>query len=79
GLHLVIIFIFLFDVFIVGWIYDAQKLSYEILKNTNTRLSLIFIIMLRIIIPFICILVTIVYIFLPMPIIWQFIATLACM
>ncbi|MDE4945026.1 hypothetical protein NAI65_12250, partial [Francisella tularensis subsp. holarctica] len=42
GLHLVIIFIFLFDVFIVGWIYDAQKLSYEILKNTNTRLSLIF-------------------------------------
>ncbi|MDE4978289.1 hypothetical protein NAI52_11570, partial [Francisella tularensis subsp. holarctica] len=36
GLHLVIIFIFLFYVFIVGWIYDAHKLLYEILKNTNT-------------------------------------------
>ncbi|MDE5028326.1 hypothetical protein NAI74_10225, partial [Francisella tularensis subsp. holarctica] len=32
GLHVVIICNFLFDVFIVGWIYDAQKLSYEILK-----------------------------------------------
>ena len=79
GLHLVIIFIFLFDVLIVGWIYDAQKLSYEILKNTNTRLSPLFNIMLRIMIPFICIIVTIGYIFSPMPIIWQFIAALACM
>ena len=69
GLHLVIIFIFLFDVLIVGWIYDAQKLSYEILKNTNTRLSPLFNIMLRIMIPFICIIVTIGYIFLPIPII----------
>ena len=68
GLHLVIIFIFLFDILIVGWIYDAQKLSYEILKNTNTRLSPLFNIMLRIMIPFICIIVTIGYIFLPIPV-----------
>lgn len=78
GLHLIIIFLFLFDAFIIGWIYDAQKLSYEILKTTNTKLSPLFNIMLRIVIPFICIFVTIGYIFLPMSIMWQFIATIAC-
>ncbi|ASG67651.1 hypothetical protein CDV26_03930 [Francisella halioticida] len=78
GLHLLIIFLFLFDVFIIGWIYDAQKLSYEILKHTNIKLSPLFNIILRIVIPFICIFVTIGYIFLPMSIMWQFIATITC-
>ncbi|WP_395167174.1 hypothetical protein [Francisella salimarina] len=76
ALHIVIIFIFLFDVFIIGWIYDAQKLSYEILKSTNTKLSPIFNIALRIIIPFICIIITIGYIFIHMSIMWQFITTI---
>lgn len=78
ALHIVIIFIFLFDVFITGWIYDAQRLSYEILKNTNTKLSPMFNIGLRILIPFICIIIAIGYIFLPMSITWQFIAAIAC-
>lgn len=78
ALHIIIIFIFLFDVFITGWIYDAQRLSYEILKNTNTKLSPIFNITLRILIPFICIIIAIGYISLPMPILWQFIAAIAC-
>ncbi|API87044.1 hypothetical protein [Francisella uliginis] len=78
GLHLLIMFLFLFDVFIIGWIYDAQKLSYEILKYSGTKLSPLFNIILRIVIPFICIFVAIGYIFLPMSIMWQFIATLAC-
>ncbi|QIW10432.1 hypothetical protein [Francisella sp. LA112445] len=78
GFHLLIIFLFLFDVFVIGWIYDAQKLSYEILKHTNTKLSPLFNIILRIVIPFICIFVTIGYIFLPMSIMWQFIASIAC-
>jgi hypothetical protein len=79
GLQLVIIFLFLFDVFIIGWVYDAQKISYEILKNTDTKLSPLFNILLRIIIPFICIYIFIGYVFLPMSLIWQFIAALACM
>ncbi|KEI35952.1 sodium-dependent transporter [Francisella sp. W12-1067] len=54
ALDLLIVFIFLFEVFIIGWIYDAQKLSYEILKHTNTKLSPMFNIMLRIVIPFVC-------------------------
>ncbi|MED7788983.1 hypothetical protein [Francisella sp. 19X1-34] len=78
GFHLLIIFLFLFDVFVIGWIYDAQKLSYEILKHTDTKLSPVFNIMLRIVIPLICIFVAIGYIFLPMSIMWQFIATIAC-
>ncbi|AIT08938.1 membrane protein [Candidatus Francisella endociliophora] len=78
GLHLVIIFLFLFDVFVVGWIYDAQKASYEMLKSNGTKLSPVFNITLRIAIPFICIFVTIGYVFLPMSLMWQAIAAIAC-
>lgn len=78
GLHLVIIFLFLFDVFIIGWIYDAQKASYEMLKNNGTKLSPLFNITLRIIMPFICFAVAIGYIFTPMSIMWQFITAIAC-
>ena len=63
GLHFLIIYLFLFDIFLVGWVYDAQKLSYQILKNTDTKLSPLFNIMLRIVIPLICLYVAIGYIF----------------
>lgn len=62
GFHLVIIYLFLFDIFMVGWVYDAQKFSYEILKNTGTKLSPIFNVTLRIFTPLICLFVTIGYI-----------------
>lgn len=77
GLHFVIIFLFLFDIFIVGWVYDAQRVSYEMLKTNNIKLSPLFNIALRIIMPSICIFITVGYIFLPMSLIWQLIATVA--
>ena len=61
-LHLLIVFLFLFDVLLIGWIYDAQKLSYEIIKIMEVKLTGLFNIMLRIVIPFVCMLVTIGYI-----------------
>ncbi|AJC48897.1 membrane protein [Allofrancisella guangzhouensis] len=79
ALHLIIIFIFLFDIFIISWIYDAQKLSYEILKNTNIKLSPIFNISLRIIIPFICIYIIVGYIFLCKSVILQILIAVICM
>ncbi len=78
GLHLVIIYLFVLEVFLVGWIYDAQKMSYEIIKNMGVKLSSVFNIMLRIVIPFVCILVTIRYIFPSIDIAWQLIETIAC-
>ncbi|GAB4222488.1 MAG: hypothetical protein Kow0076_3840 [Francisella sp.] len=77
-LHVIITFLFLCDVFIIGWIYDAQKLSYQILKDTNTKLSPSFNIMLRIIIPFICIFITIGYIFAYISVMWQIIVSFVC-
>jgi len=77
-LHLLIVFLFLFDVFIIGWIYDAQKLSYEIIKNTEVKLTGLFNIMLRIIIPFVCILVTVGYIFPTISIGMQLLAAIFC-
>ena len=77
-LHLLIIFLFLFDVFLIGWIYDAQKLSYEIIKNMEIKLSALFNIMLRIVIPFVCILVTIGYIFPTINLGWQLLAAIVC-
>ena len=79
GFHLLIIYLFLFDVFIVGWVYDAQKMSYEIIKNMEVKLSPTFNIMLRIVIPFVCIFVTIGYIFPALHLGWQVLATIAGM
>ncbi|MFC4892688.1 hypothetical protein ACFPDQ_06455 [Pseudofrancisella aestuarii] len=62
-LHIVIFYIFLFDIFVVGWLYDAQKLSYEMLKESNLKVSAFFNISLRIIIPAICIYILLGYIF----------------
>ena len=77
-LHLLIIYLFLLEVFLVGWVYDAQKISYEILKNMGVKLSPIFNITLRIITPFVCILVTIGYILPTISIIWQILAAIVC-
>ena len=77
-LHLLIIYLFLFDVFLIGWVYDAQKLSYEIIKNMEVKLSALFNIMLRIVIPFVCILVTIGYIFPTINLGWQLLAAIVC-
>lgn len=79
GLHLLIIYLFLFDLFVVGWLYDAQKISYEIIKTMQVKLSAAFNIMLRIVIPFVCIILTLGYILPTMSLIWQFLATLICM
>jgi hypothetical protein len=78
-LHLLIIYLFLFDVFLIGWIYDAQKISYEIIKNTGTKLSPLFNIILRIVIPFVCIIVTIGYIFPTINIILQILSSVVCL
>ena len=78
GIHLVIIYLFMLDVFLVGWVYDAQKMSYYIIKNTGTKLSPLFNIILRIVIPFVCIIVTIGYIFPAISLAWQILAALIC-
>ena len=77
-LHLFIVFLFLFDVFLIGWIYDAQKLSYEIIKNMEVKLTGLFNIMLRIVIPFVSILVIIGYILPTISIGMQLLVTIVC-
>ncbi|APC96653.1 hypothetical protein [Francisella frigiditurris] len=62
-LHIVIFYIFLFDIFVVGWLYDAQRLSYEMMKEANLKVSAFFNIFLRIVIPAICIYILLGYIF----------------
>ncbi len=54
-LHLVIIYTFLFVIFFIGWLYDAQRFSYEMLKNTNTKVSGFFNISIRLLIPARCV------------------------
>ena len=78
ALKLMITLVFLIDLFIIGWLYDAQKMNYEILKHTDIKLPLIFNIMIRIIMPFMCFYITILYIF-ELPIFWQTIASICCM
>lgn len=79
GFHLVIIYLFLFDLFLIGWVYDAQKFSYEILKNTETKLSPAFNITVRILAPFVCLFATIGYIVPTISILTQSLITTVCL
>tara|TARA_B110000977_G_C10768214_1_gene373555 strand:+ start:182 stop:628 length:447 start_codon:yes stop_codon:yes gene_type:complete len=78
ALQLMITLVFLVDIFIIGWIYDAQKLSYDILKHTSIRLSPLFNILLRILLPFVGFIITIGYMY-PLTIVWQVAASVCCL
>jgi hypothetical protein len=78
ALQLMITLVFLIDIFIIGWLYDAQKLSYDILKNTEVRLSPLFNILLRIILPFLGFCITIGYMY-PLSVVWQIVASVCCL
>jgi hypothetical protein len=78
SLKLMITLVFLIDLFIIGWLYDAQNMCYKILKHTGIKISLVFNIMIRIIMPFMCFYITILYMF-ALPILWQTIASICCL
>ena len=78
ALQLMITLVFLVDIFIIGWIYDAQKLSYDILKHASIRLSPLFNILLRIILPFVGFIITIGYMY-PLTVVWQIAASICCL
>ena len=50
-IHFVILFVSLVEVFLIGWVYDAQNLSYKLKKYSHRGLPIFFNFCLRFIVP----------------------------